>query len=203
MPWLVLVVLTWGLVHSLLATVKTREWFRQTLGTRLSRLYRLGYNLFAVLSFLPVPVIMVLVPDHRLYLVPLPWSGLMVLGELLALVVIVLGLRQTGTLEFLGLRIADESDKPPRLTTGGLYHYVRHPLYTAGMAFIWLLPFMTVNILAVNISMTVYVIIGATFEERKLQSVFGQEYADYKTDTPMFIPFLKGNKTRRAASGFK
>ena len=58
----------------------------------------------------------------------------------------------------------------------------------------------TVNLLAVNIALTVYVIIGATFEERKLSREFGQVYADYAAVTPMFVPFLKGNKSRRKSS---
>jgi protein-S-isoprenylcysteine O-methyltransferase Ste14 len=59
---------------------------------------------------------------------------------------------------------------------------------------------MTVNILTVNIALTVYIVIGATFEERKLRRIFGQEYSDYSAFTPMFIPFLKGNKSRGVSS---
>jgi protein-S-isoprenylcysteine O-methyltransferase Ste14 len=40
----------------------------------------------------------------------------------------------------------------------------------------------------------VYVVVGAYFEERKLIHEFGREYTDYAAITPMFIPFLKGNK---------
>jgi len=40
------------------------------------------------------------------------------------------------------------------------------------------------------LSFTVYLIIGAFFEERKLDREFGQAYRDYKNSTPMFIPRL-------------
>ena len=201
MPWILLAVFLWGLVHSLLASDTAKGWAQRVFGPRAFRLYRLGYNAFASISFLPILVLLFLVPDRNLYLVPLPWSGLMILGELLAATALVVGLRQTDTWEFIGLRVRDKTEKPPRLTTSGLYQYVRHPLYTAGMAFIWLLPLMTTNILAVNIGLTVYVIIGAAFEERKLGRVFGKAYADYKMTTPMFIPFTMGNKSRRKSSG--
>jgi protein-S-isoprenylcysteine O-methyltransferase Ste14 len=200
MFWLVLAVLSWGLLHSLLASLKAKELAQQVLGSGLYRFYRLAYNIFAGVSFLPVLVIMFLVPDRTLYLIPLPWSGLMVVGELVAVAALVIGLRQTDAWEFLGVRYPEETDRSPKLTTSGLYHYVRHPLYTAGLAFIWLMPIMTINVLAVNIAMTVYVIAGAAFEERKLRRVFGQDYADYMAVTPMFIPFLKGNKSRRESS---
>jgi len=62
------------------------------------------------------------------------------------------------------------------------------------------MPLMTVNVLAINMALTVYVITGAYFEERKLRREFGQDYADYMAATPMFIPFLKGNKSRRESS---
>ncbi len=83
------------------------------------------------------------------------------------------------------------------LVITGVYRHVRHPLYSAGIVFIWLLPVMTVNVLAINIALTLYVLVGAYFEERKLRSKFGQEYIDYAAVTPMFIPFLKGNKMTR------
>ncbi len=200
MLWLILSVLLWGLFHSLLASLKAKEIFRRRFGEKAARFYRLGYNIFSCVSFLPALAIAALTPDRTLYLVPLPWSGLMVLGELLAVAALVIGFRQTDAWEFLGLRQLGESDKPSKLTISGLYRYVRHPLYSAGLAFIWLMPLMTVNVLAINIALTVYVVIGAFFEERKLRREFGQEYADYAAVTPMFIPFLKGNKTPHASS---
>jgi len=203
MLWLVLSVLFWGLFHSLLASLKVKELVRRWLGGRARRLYRLGYNVFACVSFLPVLVIAALTPDRQLYLAPLPWSGLMVLGELLAIAALIIGLRQTEAGEFLGLRQANApaEERQGSLVTDGLYRYVRHPLYSAGLAFIWLMPLMTLNVLAINIALTVYVITGAYFEERRLQRTFGQDYADYMAATPMFIPFLKGNKSRRGTSG--
>jgi protein-S-isoprenylcysteine O-methyltransferase Ste14 len=200
MLWLVLLVLLWGLLHSLLASLKIKELSRQVFGPRVDRFYRLAYNIFAGVSFLPVLAVAAMTTDRRLYLLPLPWSGLMVLGELLAGVALVIGFRQTDAWEFLGLRQLGESNKPSKLTTSGLYRYVRHPLYAAGLAFIWLLPLMTVNVLAINTALTVYVITGATFEERKLRREFGQDYTDYMAVTPMFIPFVKGNKSRWESS---
>ena len=99
-------------------------------------------------------------------------------------------LAPNGDYLFLGMRQAflPEDTTPPRLVTDGLYRYVRHPLYTAGLVFIWLLPIMTWNLLALNIGLTAYILIGATFEERKLLSQFGETYADYRRKTPMLIP---------------
>jgi protein-S-isoprenylcysteine O-methyltransferase Ste14 len=71
---------------------------------------------------------------------------------------------------------------------------VRHPLYTAGLAFIWFTPLMTVNLLVLNIGLTVYIVIGAYFEERKLLREFGPAYAEYQRRTPMLVPGLRGSQ---------
>ena len=205
MIWLILSVLLWGFLHSILASHTAKELVVRLLREPLARSYRLVYNLFAGLSFLPILGIAAVTPDRRLYLVPFPWSVLMIIGEILVLFALMAGFRQTDVWEFLGLRqlAGSAPNKSPdspmatvqgRLVTRGLYRYVRHPLYSAGIAFIWLLPLMTINVLAINIALTVYVVIGSFYEERKLRRVFGQEYTDYAAVTPMFVPFLKGNK---------
>jgi hypothetical protein len=104
MFWLILSVLVWGIIHSLLASLKAKEIILRWFGENLARYYRLAYNLLAGLSFLPVLGFAVVTPDRRLYTIPLPWSALMVFGECLAVAALLLGFRQTDTWEFLGLR---------------------------------------------------------------------------------------------------
>jgi protein-S-isoprenylcysteine O-methyltransferase Ste14 len=113
--------------------------------------------------------------------------------QVLAVVVLIAGVRQTGISSFIGLRqlMLPEDTSPPRLVTDGLYRYVRHPLYTAGLVFIWLLPILTWNLLALNLGLTAYIFIGAYFEERKLLLEFGESYTEYRNRTPMLIPGLK------------
>jgi protein-S-isoprenylcysteine O-methyltransferase Ste14 len=38
---------------------------------------------------------------------------------------------------------------------------------------------------------TIYTIVGALYEERKLVKAFGQAYEEYRKHTPMLIPGLK------------
>ncbi len=98
---------------------------------------------------------------------------------------------ETGAWDLLGLRqLTTKVEQPAELVISGLYRYVRHPLYTAGLVFIWLSPVMTLNLLATNIGLTAYILVGAYFEERKLRRVFGVGYAAYQAVTPMLIPGL-------------
>jgi protein-S-isoprenylcysteine O-methyltransferase Ste14 len=191
-PVLIIVVCAvYGLVHSWLASLQAKELARKLLGVELmERIYRLAFNIFAVLSFLPVVALPVWLPDQRLYRIHMPWLWLTFAIQGLAALTIFIGLLQTGPLDFAGLRqffrLAD--DRPAGLVTSGLYRYVRHPLYTAGIIFLWFSPQMSVNLMALFLGLTAYLVIGALFEERKLVHQYGQAYRDYRHTTPMLIP---------------
>ena len=191
--WLILLaVLAYGLFHSLLASPTFKYRTRKLIGAAADRWFRLAFNFIAVVTLVPILVLPVVMTDKEIYTIPFPWVVVTLTIQVLAAIALIIGLRQTGISSFLGLRQAflPEDTNPPRLVTGGLYRFVRHPLYTAGLVFIWLLPIMTWNLLALNIGLTAYIFIGATFEERKLLHQFGETYADYRHRTPMLIPGL-------------
>lgn len=179
----------YGLVHSFLASNWFKERLRGWFGPSVDRWYRLAYNLFATLSLLPVLVLPAILPDQPLYTIAPPWLYFSVAGQLAAVIILILGLMQTGVWSFVGLRqLMKPNTEPDMMVVSGLYRYVRHPLYTAGLLFIWLSPVMTVNLLALNLGFTAYLIVGAIVEEHKLRREFGQAYARYQEKTPMLIP---------------
>jgi protein-S-isoprenylcysteine O-methyltransferase Ste14 len=192
--WLILVaVLAYGLLHSLLASIKTKARVHHWFGPSIDRWFRLAYNLIAVVTLLPILFLPILLIDKEIYAIHYPWVILTLTIQLLAVILLLVGLRQTGITSFIGLRqlLLPEDTSPPHLVTSGFYRYVRHPLYTAGLVFIWLIPIMTWNLLALNIGLTAYIFIGAFFEERKLLLDFGDAYAEYRRRTPMLIPGLR------------
>ena len=94
--------------------------------------------------------------------------------------------------------VADmRTDRKPELITGGLYARIRHPLYLAtilGFAAIALIyPFPVVIVFV--LSMILYTMIGAYFEERKLLLHYGEEYQEYKKRAGFILP-------KRASSEF-
>lgn len=202
MVWLVLAIALWGIVHSLLASTGIKDLFRRTFGDGFMRFYRLLYNIFSVISFLPIVYLMVILPDRVLYLVPAPFSYLMRAGQGLSVLLLFAAALQTDLLSFAGLHQLFEEDTGGPLITGGLYRYVRHPLYTFSLSLLWLSPRMSVNSFIVYAALTAYVLVGIYFEERKLLRVFGVDYAEYRSVTPMLIPGRKmsGNKTFPGAS---
>lgn len=200
--WLIiLAVLAYGLLHSFLASLKTKASARKWIGLSGERWFRLAYNLIAIVTLVPILFLPILLIDQEIYTIQFPWILLTLSIQALAVISLMIGLQQTGIGKFIGLRqmVLPEDTTPPRLVTSGLYRYMRHPLYTAGLVIIWLLPIMTWNLLALNIGLTAYVFIGSYFEERKLLLEFGEDYAEYRERTPMLIPGVKiprrNNKT--------
>jgi len=190
MFWLILVILVWGVVHSIMASLGFKNLLQRTFGSGFMRFYRLFYNVFSVLSFAPILYLMIILPNRDLYQVSSPWNYLMLAGQGLSVLMLFVAVLQTDTLAFIGLRQIFTDDENGKLVTGGFYRFVRHPLYTFGLLILWLTPSMSVNSLVVYVSLTVYILVGAYFEEQKLLRIFGQEYADYKSVTPMLIPSL-------------
>jgi protein-S-isoprenylcysteine O-methyltransferase Ste14 len=190
---LLFAIIIWGLVHSLLATVATKARIRQWFGPGSDRWYRLAYNMIGILTFLPILGLLAMYPGETLYVIPTPWSYLALAGQLLAVVVLGIGLLQTGVWSFLGFEqlLIQSADGKPEMVTGGLYRWVRHPLYSAGLVFIWLTPVMTFNLLVLNIGLTIYLVVGAIYEERKLVREFGDDYIRYQERVPMLIPRVR------------
>jgi protein-S-isoprenylcysteine O-methyltransferase Ste14 len=198
--WLILLaVLGYGLLHTLLAAQIIKSLALRLFGTKTERIYRLFYNFIAIITLLPILLLPILLIDRELYRIPFPWIILTLIIQLWAAIVLVIGLKQTGLTSFIGLRqlLLPEDISPPKLVTDGLYRYVRHPLYTAGLVIIWLIPIMTCNLLALDIGLTIYIIIGAYFEERKLLLEFGDAYVKYRQITPMLFPGLRLPRHKR------
>lgn len=97
-----------------------------------------------------------------------------------------------------GVKTLYEVHPAPELKKDGIHRYVRHPLYSGTLLFIWGLFFvfpMLNNLIAV-IMITAYVLVGISFEEKKLLREFGSSYSDYIAEVPMLIPNFKWTKTK-------
>ncbi|MBC8504405.1 MAG: isoprenylcysteine carboxylmethyltransferase family protein [Chloroflexi bacterium] len=184
----------YAVVHSLLATLGAKARARQLFGLAADRWYRLAYNIFAGISFLPILWLMVVLPDQRLYAIPFPWVIVTSLGQVASVVIIVLGIWQADAWSFIGIRQVLNptlKEEKPELIINGLYQWMRHPLYTGGLLFLWLTPVMTINALTLTIILTIYLVVGAKFEERRLLFEFGDAYIEYQNQVPMLVPRIR------------
>ena len=196
MFWLILSIALWGFVHSFIASFGFKDFLCRMLGDGFMKFYRLLYNIFAVVSIAPVLYLAAVLPDHDFYNIPAPWNVLMLAGQGISALLLLVAVLQTDVLSFAGVRQLFEEERTGRLVTAGLYRVVRHPLYTFSLLVLWLSPKVSLNSFILYLSLTAYILIGIFFEERKLLREFGDDYARYKTVTPMLIPGLKfsGNK---------
>jgi protein-S-isoprenylcysteine O-methyltransferase Ste14 len=184
----------YGLVHSLLASFKAKDLAEAWLGPAGRKWYRLAYNIFASISLLPILALSVILPNRAIFTVPSPWNTLLIMLQFVGVAIMVIAVSQTDLLQFAGLRqVAEKPDSISghRLETGGLYRFVRHPIYSGGLLFLWASPEMSWNSLALKTAFTMYFIFGAMVEETKLVTEFGDAYRAYRMRTPMLIPNLK------------
>jgi len=193
--WILLALLLYGVIHSILAALRTKEWVKGWWGGRLfNRFYRLFFSLQAAILFVPVLFLVALLPDETIYRIPAPWVYLTIALQILAVFGVIHSIMLTGMLRFTGVQQAldpEQAKKPIKLVIKNLYRWVRHPIYTCMFLFIWFVPVMTWNLLALNIGVSIYNILGAMLEERKLKSEFGELYVAYSQVTPFIIPGLK------------
>jgi protein-S-isoprenylcysteine O-methyltransferase Ste14 len=196
--WILFALLLYGVIHSILAAHRTKDWVKAWWGERhYNRYYRLFFSMQAVVLFIPVLLLVGLLPDETIYRIPAPWVYLTIGLQIMAVFGILHSIMLTGMLRFTGIQQAIEparAQKPMKLVIRSLYRWIRHPIYTCMFVFIWLVPVMTWNVLALSIGISVYNILGALLEERKLKSEFGQSYEDYSLQTPFLIPGLKFRK---------
>ena len=189
----------WAVLHSVTAASRPKTIIRQTIGeAAYAGMYRFLYNLFAVVTILPVLYLLATqVPATPVWTIAAPFSFIIYGIELVGLVGLVTALWQTDIWDFVGLRqawhyLSDDQKplRPPRLVINGMYRLVRHPLYFFSLVVLWFNPIMTFNSLIFAIASTLYFWIGSIYEERKLLAFFGETYREYQQHVPRLIPFV-------------
>lgn len=177
----------YGFLHSLAASRAAKGWVSEMLGSAAARWYRLAYNIFFTFLLLPLLKIVASLPDHLLYAIRPPWVYLTTAGQLIGLAIAADATLRTDLWAFLGLK-PEEPASAENLVIRGAYRWVRHPMYSGSLLIIWLMPAMTLNSALFYAALTVYILIGAHFEERKLLAEFGEAYREYRRQVPMLIP---------------
>jgi methanethiol S-methyltransferase len=186
----------YGVLHSIAASLAAKQIAVTTLGPAAARWYRLGFSLYALVTFLPVLVLFAWLPDQTLYQVTFPAALLLLAVQAAGLGLFAWTLVVTDVWSFLGMRQVTAGDRQVEfLTVRGPYAWVRHPMYTASLMILWFTPWMTFNLLALNLGITAYFVIGGIFEERKLLRQFGPAYAAYRERTPMLFPWPRPRKS--------
>jgi protein-S-isoprenylcysteine O-methyltransferase Ste14 len=171
MQYLVLAVLwiAWCVLHSAMISVSVTDYLKRRLGIAF-RFYRFTFNMVALPTLVPVAMYERAINGHWAFW----WQGSNVFFQIMLLAVAFL-------LFFAGARHYDFLD------TTGILGIIRHPWYTGSIIVIWARGLMPATVVT-NIILTIYLIVGAYLEERKLVIKYGQKYRTYQQKVPMFIP---------------
>jgi protein-S-isoprenylcysteine O-methyltransferase Ste14 len=77
------------------------------------------------------------------------------------------------------------------LAIRGPYLWVRHPLYSLFLVFLWTCPDVTADRLLFNGLFTAWIVLGSTLEERDLVREFEEPYRAYQRQVPMLLPWKR------------
>ena len=194
-----LLLLLFGLQHSVMARPGFKEWWTRLVPQPIERsVYVLASSVALIALFV--------------FWQPMPqavWSTEGVVASMLtigllsgvALVLIstflidhfdLFGLRQT----WLYFRGRPYEEK--RFATPLLYRYIRHPLYVGWFMTFWITPLMSAGHLLFALVMTGYVLVAIPMEERDLLRALGEPYRRWREGTPMFLPRIGAANSQTA-----
>ena len=167
-----------GLQHSLMARPWFKDWWAASVPPAFERstyVHMANAALFALIIFRqPIPIELWRVAPGPLR------DGLWALFGL-GWIILFAGAWSFGLRDLLGL---DQMRRwrhglpppPPRLHTGFLYGWLRHPMYVGVLLGVWATPTMTAGHALLACGLTAYVGIAMRYEERDLARRFGATY---------------------------
>ena len=181
-------------VHSILAATSVKIFFKIKLGSYF-RYYRLGYSIFVTITLVGL-----LYFQYSFTSIGLINSTLLKYFSVIFLLLPGMAVMMISIKKYFmllsGIRSVFQATSAAELKVEGIHRFVRHPLYSGTILFVWGLFFIfpTLSNLIAVVLLTLYVLIGISFEEQKLRREFGGKYETYIIDVPMLIPRVKFRK---------
>jgi protein-S-isoprenylcysteine O-methyltransferase Ste14 len=187
---LIIMWVVYALIHTGLASgIATR--FAQRLMGRAAKYYRAVYSLLVLITLL------ILIHYHfdaidtilfRPHWVEKIIAGILIIG---GFVVIVICLWEY-IMPYSGFDVIFGMERTLDLPLTGLHAYVRHPLFTGAIVFIWgvFLGYPYMNNLISAVCLTVYAFIAVYFAEKRAIGKYGDAYQQYSLKVPALVPFI-------------
>lgn len=176
--------------HTVMATERFKETARPFFGKGF-KYYRLCYSVIATLLLVYILYYHFSMDSFLLWQAPVIEKAIALVTAVVGMVIMLICMRKY-FFDLSGIDALLKRQRVIHLETGGLNRYVRHPLYTGTLLFVWsffLWQPLVSNLVSFGCIM-LYTIIGARFEERKLTGIFGEEYKSYAARVPLLIPKL-------------
>lgn len=184
---IILGVALFGLQHSGISAMKVKNKIIDKWGKK-------GYSRIFTLTSIVTLLVAFLAMNFQDWLYPLyafeTYSPLQLIAAVTLIVIgVALSMRASSVISVS--TVADmRTDRMPELITDGIYSKIRHPLYLATIILLISLPLLYPfpEVAVFSISLMVYTMIGAYFEEKKLILHYGDEYLEYKKNAGFLLP---------------
>ncbi len=201
---LALLMLSWalyGILHSLLASHACKNAVMNRFPGAF-HVYRLTYNLLAILLLIPPLWLLFSYPGDLLWHWPTALHWLADIAALSAVAGFIWSTKFYDTREFLGFRQLSQTtlsvDDQAPMSLSCAHRFVRHPWYFLGLVIIWTRE-MNAAFLLTAVTLTLYLLIGSRQEEKKLIACYGEQYRLYQASVPGLIPRPWRNLSRQQA----
>ena len=180
-----------GVLHSVLAGLGVKQRFANAF-PRFAKHYRLLYTLIAFITFAIVLLYLVRMTTYYVYQPNLSTTLAGVLASVSGLLIMGICIKKY-FLSLSGLKSLFQEKPSHELMIGGIHRYVRHPLYLGTFLAIWggFLIYPALSLFISNVVITLYTLIGITFEEKKLVAEFGPAYETYRQQVPKLLPAFR------------
>jgi protein-S-isoprenylcysteine O-methyltransferase Ste14 len=183
----------WCTLHSALISTTVTDFAKKKLGGSF-RFYRLFYNVVSLVTLIPLVYY-----SHTLREAPVfRWEGPLGIVQVFLLAVsvylFVSGGRHYSWARFWGIsqikvgRAGSSLADSSTFVVSGIHRIIRHPWYLGGILIVWAQD-MSASTILINMVISVYFMIGAVLEERKLVLEFGEKYREYQRTVSMLFPW--------------
>lgn len=184
----------WCFFHSFLIAAPVTAFLRKRIG-RAFVWYRLAYNLFALVSLVPILAWSLQLPYRREILDwEGPWIIIQVIMWVSAAGLFLGGAKAYPLADFLGFghlrrdRNMQEREGEKVLVRDGVLALVRHPWYAAALLVLWGRDLSAPQLVTAAV-LTLYLLVGYRLEEVKLRAEFGSRYFRYQQEVSALFPF--------------
>lgn len=191
--WDVIILVVFGVQHSVMARPAFKKQWTQTVPWHLERsTYVLASSValtFVMWAWQPINIVLWNITGMASQVV---LYGFFFLGWTIIFVATFL----TDHFDLFGLRqiylnLIQRPYTPVKFTSRLFYKHIRHPMMLGIVISFWATPYMTLGHALFAAVFTAYVAFGVMLEERDLLAHLGEDYKRYRASTPKFIPFMK------------
>ena len=188
----ILLVLLFGLQHSLMARGWFKEWITKFIP---SVIERSTYVLFSGLVFIVIVFYWQPIDGTVWQVENELWKSILTIGfffgwSFSVVVTFVINHFELFGLQQVYLHLKEKSTAEIEFKEKLFYKFIRHPIQLGVLMGLWITPTMSYGHLLLSLLFSIYIFIGLYYEEKDLIAELGEVYVEYKKRVGLLVPRL-------------